>query len=201
MPHNLGNIIYGNNVAAAHADPGWVTVIWHGVALIGTPAKEWPILDSTNQPLQVSAGNRIRDVAFTVYAPCVGTAGDRIKVAASFTDTAAYVAQSLPVDVNGFLQDQGQQQISDFTLLTNFTPKLWLHGNNADPGTRTLQGTNQTPQGAIVTPPNSPQVRPVRVDVRVVWQQRVGAPTVDDGIQLSREQERALQIVYRSDLL
>ncbi|NBU23988.1 MAG: hypothetical protein EBS38_08850 [Actinobacteria bacterium] len=149
----------------------------------------------------MTTGSKIRDIAFTVYEPCIGTANDRIKVAASVTDTSAYVAQSLAVDSNGFLQDQGQQQISDFTLTTNFTPKLFLHGNNTDPGTRTLQGTNQTPQGAIVTPPNSPQVRPVRVDVRVVWQQRVGAPTIDDGIQLSRQQEEALQLIYRSDLL
>lgn len=201
MPHNPGNVIYGNNAAVVHADPGWVTVIWHGVALIGRPAKEWAILDSTNQPLQVSAGNRIRDVAFTVYTPCVGTAGDRLKVGAGFTDTNAYVANSLPVNTNGFLQDQGNQQLSDFTLIANFTPRLYLHGNNADPGVRTLQGTNQTAQGAIVAPSNSPQVVPVRVDVRVVWQQRVGAPTVDDGILLSREQERELQVIYRSDLL
>jgi hypothetical protein len=201
MPHNFGNVVYGNNVAVVHADPGWVTVIWHGVALIGQPAKEWPILDSTNQPLVVTAGNKIRDVAFTLYKPCIGTAGDRLKVAASVTDTNAYVVQSLPVNNNGFLVDQGQQQLSDFTLTTNFTPKLWLHGNNTDPGTRTLQGTNQTPPGAIVAPGNSPESIPVRVDVRVVWQQRVGAPTVDDGIMLSRQQQEALQVIYRSDLI
>ena len=201
MPHNFGNVIYGNNVAVAHADPGWLTVVWHGVALIGIPAKEWPILDSTNQPLMVSAGNKVRDIAFTVYQPCFGTAGDRLKVAAGVTDTNPYVCQSLPVNTNGFLQDQGNQQLADFTVTQNFTPRLYLHSANADPGLRTLQGTNQTPQGAIVQPPNSPQVRPVRVDVRVVWQQRVGAPTVDDGIMLSREQERELNIIYRSDLL
>lgn len=201
MPHNAGNVIYGNNYAIAHADPGWLTVVWHGVALIGSPDKDWDILDSRNQPLVVTTGNKIRDIAFTVYSPCIGTAGDRLKVATSFTDVEAYVCQSLPVDSNGFLNDQGNQQLSDFTLIANFTPRLFLHGNNADPGTRTLQGSNQTAPGAIVAPSNSPQVRPVRVDVRVVWQQRVGAPTVDDGIMLSREQEQAVNVIYRSDLL
>jgi len=201
MPQNLGNVIYGNNVGMVQADPGWITVIWHGVALIGRPAKEWAILDSTNQPLQVSAGQRIRDLAFTVYNPCVGTSGDRLKVAASFADVQPYVCQSLQVGTNGFLQDQGVQQISDFTLIANFSPKLFLHSGNIDPGTRTLEGTNQSPVGATVAPPNSPQIRPVRVDVRVVFQMLVGAPTVDDGILLSREQERELNIIYRSDLL
>lgn len=201
MPQNLGNVIYGNNVAMMQADPGWITVIWHGVALIGVPAKQWAILDSTNQPLQISPGFRMRDIAFTVYNPCIGTSGDRLKVADSFTDTQPYVVQSLPIDTNGFLQDQGVQQISDHLLAAPFTPKLFLHGANTDPGTRTLQGTNQTPQGATVAPQNSPQIRPVRVDVRVVFQQLAGAPTVDDGIMLSREQERELNIIYRSDLL
>lgn len=201
MPQNVGNIIYGNNAAFLHADPGWITVIWHGVALIGSPAKEWAILDSRNQPLVVTAGNKIRNIAFSVYQPCIGTAGDRVKVATSVTDTAAYVCQSLPVDTNGFLQDQGNQQLADFTLVADFTPKLYLHGGNVDPGTRTLQGSNQTPSGPVVPPPNSPQIRPVRVDVRVVWQQLAGAPTIDDGIMLSREQEEALNIIYRSDLL
>lgn len=201
MPHNVGNIIYSNNGALVQADPGWITVIWHGVALIGQPAKEWEILDSTNNPLVLTPGQKVRDLAFTVYQPCFGTAGDRIKVAGSVTDTAGYVVQSLAVDSNGFLVDQGQQQISDVTLASPLTPKLYLHGSNADPGTRTLQGTNQSPEGAVVVPPNSPQLRPVRVDVRCVYQMRAGAPTVDDGILLSREQERALNIVYRSDLL
>lgn len=200
MPQNVGNIINGTQAAFLHGDPGWVTVIWHGVALIGLPAKEWAIRDSRNQPLVVTAGNKIRDIAFTTHEPCVGTTGDRIKVAGSVTDTNAYVCQSLPVDANGFLVDQGQQQLADFTLVSDFTPKLFLHTGNAAPA-NTLQGTNQTPTGPVTPPPNAPQVRPVRVDVRVVWQELVGAPSIDDGILLSREQEEALNIVYRSDLL
>jgi hypothetical protein len=175
--------------------PGFDLCSFFGsVGINSAPATSWEIVNARDEKAAfvASAASPIWLVAtyFDLGSVFQGTVGDRLKVATTLADAAAYTATSLPVDSGGFLQVQDNicctAEPFVFTKFTaNFSLKLWLHNNNGAPTGTGLQPMITAP-AVVVTPAPIP-VPTVRVPVRIEYLVRSEAP---DSVDISPAMQR-----------
>lgn len=194
-----GNIVTSaRGQGVLHLPPGFVYQEFLGTAVVAAvvPQNTWDLYDYKDErciiPASATDPAFIIGTDFSIEAPFLGTAGDRLKLGTTRADAAAYVSNSQPVDSNGFLQIQDvQAPILPFAYTQITAPvefKLYLHTGNGAPAGN-LAPAQVSP--IIVNPPSQVPVRHVRVACWIGWLRRKRVAHLQSGdVDISVAQQR-----------